>query len=72
MPYKIGDRVRSLIDLFTDTAICGCTDPQCSDLPAGALGTVANVSVSGAVSVKFDADAHDMSCDMGPTEIEAV
>lgn len=77
--YKLGDRVRTLVLLTSDAAICGCDPALCRDLPVGSLGTVDYVSppphpsrparAFDGCGVLFDDDHHQLSCWMKPDEI---
>lgn len=56
MSHRIGDRVRTLITLTTDQAICG--DTTCTGIPTGAPGTVT--------------DVHGLACYMEAENIETL
>jgi hypothetical protein len=80
MTYQVGDRVRSLVVIKSETEICGCDPEVCRDLLPGALGTVDYISPPPHPSrpprpfdgcgVRFDDDHHQcMSGWMRPHEI---
>lgn len=70
MSHRIGDRVRTLITLTTNQAICG--DTTCTDIPTGAPRTVTDIHHHNGYGVLFDADVHGLACYMEAENIETL
>lgn len=71
MTFKIGDRIRTLINLTSATWA-----PEQPDIPAGSLGTIDHIGRCGdhgvhGYGVVLDASVNRLSAWMGPADIEA-